>query len=280
MKILLLVLGLILPTAAAFSQEASSPVYSIDENTAENPQYPTLASGMGSVSGFAVLSLQTFSDLANTLALNLLQWHLRADAPSVPTTPYNRTFHFGRWINDPTDETCYNTRAKVLLRDTDGPVRYKETNHCVIESGTWEDPYSARTFNQSRDIQIDHMVPLKDAYTSGAWEWNYQARCLYANFMGNKFHLISSNGTENMRKGDSAPDEYMPPNREYQCQYIENWLKIKLIWRLKMTSSEVSAIKQLVAENHCDVDHFKFSKKDLRQQRDYINDNLGLCPAR
>lgn len=225
-------------------------------------------------------SLQLMTEQVQQMAVNLLSWTLHPQGVNPPEERYNRKFHFGRWINDPTDETCYNTRAKVLLRDANGDVSYRQTNHCVVDRGAWADPYTGRTFTESRDIQIDHMVPLKDAYDSGAWQWDYQTRCLYANFMGNNFHLISSNGIENMRKGDRAPDEYMPPNEEYQCQYLENWLKIKLIWKLRMTPSEVSAIRDVVKEHRCNTSAFELTEKELRQQRSLIRTNLGLCPAR
>ena len=225
-------------------------------------------------------SLRTMTDQMRELAVNLLSWTLHSRGDNPATDPYNRKLHFGRWINDPTDETCYNTRAKVLLRDTNGDIFYRQTNRCVVDRGTWSDPYTGRTFTDSRDIQIDHMVPLKNAYVSGAWKWDYQTRCLYANFLGNNFHLISSNGIENMRKGDRAPNGYMPPNLSYQCRYLENWLKIKLIWKLTMTPAEVSAIRDVVQKFHCDTDEFELSEKELRQQRTSIRANMGLCPAR
>lgn len=247
--------------------------YTIDESQTKQESTDS------SLGGLEVGPL-AFARYVRNLALNLLRWTLHPEAPQAPQDRYNRRAHFGRWINDPTDETCYNTRAKVLLRDTDAPVSYKESNRCVVEKGSWPDPYSGRVFTESREIQIDHMVPLKDAYLSGAWEWNFQTRCLYANFMGNKFHLVASNGIENMRKGDRAPDKYMPPNQAHRCQYLENWLKIKLIWQLKMTPNEVTAIREGIEENGCNPRNFSLSKQELKQQRTYIRQNLGLCPDR
>jgi hypothetical protein len=269
---------LILGCLAASTGQSAEPTeateyYTINEATTNAQVDPQQAA-------FRALSLYEVMADIKSAALSLLRWTLHAEAPVLPKEHYNRRLHFGRWINDPNDQTCYNTRAKVLLRDTESAVSYKATNPCVVDHGTWADPYTGSTFTDSHEIQIDHMVPLKDAYDSGAWEWNYQTRCLYANFLGNSFHLISSNGTENMRKGDSAPDEYVPPNKTYQCQYLENWLKIKLIWKLKMTPSEVNAIRQKVRDNNCDPSHFSLSDKDLRAQRSLISDTLGLCPAR
>ncbi len=251
--------------------------YTIDE-----PQNIQSASATAALDVLALepLTFKSMAAKARIVALSLLHWTLHPDAPSSPREHYNRRSHFGRWINDPTDDSCFNTRAKVLLRDAEGPISYRENNHCIVDKGAWNDAYTGRKFVESRDIQIDHMVPLKDAYQSGAWEWDFQTRCLYANYMGNKFHLISSNGIENMRKGDRSPDKYMPPNYSYRCEYIENWLKVKLIWKLKMTPSEVTAIRQYVNDNGCNPNKFSLSDSELKRQRSYIRNNLALCPAR
>ncbi len=269
--------------AKAFAQSNTQPFdsnraeyYTIDETQTSLVSYP-VSPDISPVNNFSFLSITAY---ARSLALNLLRWTLHAEAPKQPYIKYDRKFHFGRWINDPKDDTCYNTRAKVLIRDSEALVSFKEKNHCLVEKGDWADPYAGTTILESHDIQIDHMVPLKNAYLSGAWEWNFQTRCVYANFMGNKFHLIAASGHENMSKGDKAPDRYMPPNESYRCQYLENWLKIKLIWRLKMTPSEVEAIRDGIKNNACDSRKFSLSAAELKLQRKLIYDNSDLCPAR
>lgn len=214
------------------------------------------------------------------MAVNLLRWTYHDQGITHPHDKYNRTLHFGRWINDPNDQTCYNTRARVLIRDSATQVDFKDSNHCVVEKGTWNDPYSGATMHESTKIQIDHMVPLKNAYISGAWEWNFQTRCTYANFMGNTFHLISASGHENMSKGDSSPEEYLPPMQTYRCDYIENWLKIKLIWKLRMSRAEVEAIRKAIKENSCNPRRFAMSAIELKHQRRLIYERQSDCPNR
>jgi hypothetical protein len=273
-------------TASLFSSAASFAQNAEAETAANSSEYYTIHESdtnhiidSTELAPQEMMSWQAFAAQMQSFALNLLRWTLHAEPPKPPTEAYNRKMHFGRWINDRTDDTCFNTRAKVLIRDADGTVHFKETNHCIVNDGTWNDPYTGEVMHEVRDIQIDHVVPLKDAYMSGAWEWNYQMRCLYANYLGNNFHLLSVNGIENMKKGDSAPDHYMPPNQAFRCQYLEDWLKIKLIWQLKMTPSEVRMIRQTVRENHCDTRRFSLSEKELRAQRKFINDHINLCSA-
>lgn len=272
----------------AFAQDSdlaananSSEYYTIEESqeiTANEPQE------VNPLSPQNLFSLHTLAEKIRNIAFNLLRWKLHPEAPKKPLDRYNRRAHFGNgWINDRSDKQCYNTRAKVLIRDSTAPVSFKDHNTCIVATGEWSEPYTGETITEAGGIdgiQIDHMVPLKNAYTSGAWEWNFQTRCLYANFMGNNFHLISSSARENMRKGDRAPDQYMPPLKSYRCQYLENWLKIKLIWKLNLTSSEVQAVRDEVRTNNCDSSKFTLTARELKQQRKLIYENLKLCPSR
>ncbi|HPI41593.1 MAG TPA: HNH endonuclease family protein, partial [Pseudobdellovibrionaceae bacterium] len=146
-----------------------------------------------------------------------------------------------------------------------------------VARGRWLDPYTGREFYESRDIQIDHFVPLKNSYISGAWKWDYQKRCLYANFLGNPYHLVAVSGRENMVKSDKAPDRYMPPNSRYNCRYLQQWLKLKMIWDLGLTPPEVSKIRQLVEENNCSSEDLVISSEELLKQRNVIEQNLDLC---
>jgi hypothetical protein len=259
---------------------SQGPFYTIDETAAPQASQDLTLGGSPSSQSSTSFSAPGLAIQVKAAAISLLKWALHNTTAPAPTQPYNRLFHFGRWINDPTDETCYNTRSKVLIRDSAAPVSFRPQNHCVVERGAWNEPYTGQRIMDSQAIQIDHMVPLKNAYISGAWQWNYRTRCLYANFMGNKFHLISSSGTENMRKGDRGPDMYLPPATGYRCQYLEDWLKIKLIWKLHMTQSEVAAIHAEIQRDHCDLRSFVVSQSLLKAQRAEIFNHQELCHDR
>ncbi len=201
--------------------------------------------------------------------------HIQADFP-YPSTPYNRKAQFGAWIKDRTDGTCMDTRGKVLVRDSKSNVTYRP-NGCTVASGDWDDPYSGKQFSSAADIQIDHFVPLKNAYMTGGFEWNQRKRCLYANYMGNAFHLISVSGRENLKKSDSTPSQYMPSNREYACLYLKQWLQVKVIWELRVTPKEASAIQARVNDNNCDKSDFVVPSESIKDQRRYMSDNADLC---
>jgi len=49
----------------------------------------------------------------------------------------------------------------VLKRDGTNVVT---NSACAATSGTWKSPYDGATWTQASDIDIDHMVPLKNAW--------------------------------------------------------------------------------------------------------------------
>ncbi len=191
-----------------------------------------------------------------------------------PIEKYDRKKHFGGWIRFAEDESCFDTRGIVLQRDSLAPV---DATNCRVMSGDWLDPYTGQNYKSSADIQIDHVVPLKNAYMTGGFAWSAKKRCQYANYLGNKVHLMSVNGSENMKKGDRSPREYMPPNQKFTCEYLKNWLSIKYIWELRLTPSEANKIETIVKQEHCDLNDFLISESDIAAQKKYMKDNANVC---
>lgn len=196
----------------------------------------------------------------------------------LPNLPYDRDFHFGGWLRDTTDGKCLNTRGKVLVRDAVSSVTYTP-DACTVVSGEWDDPYTARMHTFAKDIQIDHVVALKNAYMTGAHEWDFKKRCLYSNYQGNNFHLLAVNGKENLRKSDFSPSGYVPPNKVYTCEFIKGWLHIKLIWSLRVTPKEATAINRIAAQSNCDPQSFIVSSAELKAQRDFMSENANMCDS-
>jgi hypothetical protein len=258
----------------SFSVQASSPdYYTVQEGVSER------FTGV-SLNPMAVVSEIIKESTKKTLELNLnlMSWDHHDEELEDPAIPYDRKSQYGTWVRDPKENNCYNTRARVLIRSSETPVSFNASG-CTVVSGQWHDPYSNREYTQASDIQIDHVVPLKNSYVSGAWKWDSQKRCLYGNFMSNEFHLLAVNGPDNMRKGEKTPEKFMPPNEAFACDYLAIWLKIKLIWNLAMTPGEAQAISELAKQNQCDESLLVISSQDLSRQRESILDNMTLCRA-
>lgn len=192
-----------------------------------------------------------------------------------PAKPYKRDEHFGGWIDFKNDSTCLDTRGLVLQRDSLSEIEIGK--NCRIQSGAWDDDYSGKKFYSASDIQIDHVVALKNAYMTGASEWSAAERCLYTNYLGNSFHLKSVSGAENLKKGDKSPREYLPPNKNYVCMYLVNWLKIKRIWNLKLTPKEKDKIESTVKSQNCDLNDFVMTAEDYEAEVDYKTKNKNIC---
>jgi len=166
--------------------------------------------------------------------------------------PYRRT-DFGIWVNEDGPANCYNTRAEVLIRDATptSAVKFDTANPCKIIRGEWADPYSGTDFKLASAVQVDHVVPLKNAYRSGAHAWTKERRCHFGNFLRDENHLLSVSGRENMSKGDSGPEDYLPPNSSYVCTYLANWMRIKAVWNLEFSRDESIAIERSLRDNGC-----------------------------
>ncbi|WP_295160934.1 HNH endonuclease family protein [uncultured Brachyspira sp.] len=151
-------------------------------------------------------------------------YNKKASVNSV--TRYNRN-DWGTWTDE--DNNGLNTRHDVLARESlTKPVI---SNKRVI-LGVWYDKFTGKYFTNAKDLDIDHLVPLKNAHLSGASNWSEKKKNEYYNYMKNGSHLIAVSKGANRSKGDKSPVEWLPPNKEYQCEYIRKWYKIKNDWGL------------------------------------------------
>lgn len=176
---------------------------------------------------------------------------------------YNRLEQFGSWVYQDPVAACINTRDEVLLRSSTTPVSY--SNPCRIAKGNWDDPYTGRDFKTSRSIQIDHVVPLKNAWLLGAHSWTQAQRCHFANFMDDGTHLLAVHSHENMSKSDKSPDRYLPPNEKYHCAYASIWLRIKAVWNLRLAGPELNKLNEIL--NDCAAGYRRLSTKALQKLR-------------
>lgn len=152
---------------------------------------------------------------------------------------YNRLETFGAWSVLP-GKSC-NTRVEVLRRDSKVAVTPEDgdARPCTPRLiGSWADPYTDQVFTDGHDMDIDHLVPLKHAFISGAWKWASQKKKDYANDMSNTEHLIAVESSVNRSKGDSPPQLWMPPNLKFHCAYLTRWLSIKFRWGLTIDDAE------------------------------------------
>ncbi len=163
-------------------------------------------------------------------------------ASSASTTPdlnnYHRQ-HFGKgWMD--MDHDCQNSRTEALVAQSVGPIRYKTSRDCQVVSGRWTSPYSGDVIYQASKIDMDHVVPLKWAWSHGAKSWSKTQREALANDPAN---LLAVEASLNRQKGAKGLNEWLPPKN--QCQYILRFERIVKKYNLTLTSTEQSAYPAL-----------------------------------
>ena len=154
------------------------------------------------------------------------------------TTTYNRDL-FPTW--DTISGTC-NTRETVLKRDGTNVV---VNSACSAVSGSWYSPYDGATWTAAADLDIDHVVPLKNAWESGAWAWTTHKRESFANDLSDP-QLIAVTDNVNQAKGDKSPDVWKPSRTNYHCTYARMWIRVKYLWSLTVTTAEKSALTSML----------------------------------
>ena len=157
--------------------------------------------------------------------------------------PYARVHDFGTWKHGRRGD-CLDTRGQAIAAASKEPVSLSVTEHghCIVLEGRWRDPYTEAVFTHAHDMDVDHVVPLKEAWVSGAWAWPREKRVKYANDLANVGHLLVVSAHENRAKGDKDPARWMPPDRTYWCAYLDDWIAIKRRWALSMDEVEAKAI--------------------------------------
>ncbi|MFI5531083.1 HNH endonuclease family protein [Kitasatospora sp. NPDC051853] len=150
---------------------------------------------------------------------------------------YDRAL-FPHWIT--VSGTC-NTRETVLKRDGSGVVT---DSACASVSGSWYSQYDAVTLTSSSSLDIDHMVPLAEAWRSGAWAWSTAQRQAFANDL-TRPQLIAVSASSNRSKGDQDPSTWLP-RASYQCTYTRAWVQVKYFYGLSVDSAEKSALSSVL----------------------------------
>ncbi|MFD6660829.1 HNH endonuclease family protein [Micromonospora chalcea] len=154
------------------------------------------------------------------------------------TAGYSRDL-FPHWIT--ITGTC-NTREQILKRDGTSVV---VNSSCAATSGRWYSPYDGATWSAASDVDIDHVVPLAEAWRSGASSWTTSRRQSFANDL-TRPQLIAVTDNVNQSKGDQDPSTWQPPLTSYRCTYSKMWITVKYNWGLTLQSSEKSALQSML----------------------------------
>jgi hypothetical protein len=187
------------------------------------------------------------SDVAASPSLAAATTLLAAAIASLPVADDHRGGYrrdlFRLWID--ADGNGCNTRNEVLIAEAIVPPAIGA--HCRLTGGRWISAYDGVTVNDPARLQIDHLVPLAEAWASGAWAWTATQREAYANDLGLPSALIAVTSATNQAKSDRDPAEWMPPLASDACTYVADWVAVKVRWKLTVDPAEERALQHVAA---------------------------------
>ncbi|WP_027341984.1 HNH endonuclease family protein [Hamadaea tsunoensis] len=158
-------------------------------------------------------------------------------ADQHPMTGYSRD-RFPHWRS--AGKGC-DVRDVILKRDgTDVKL-----SGCNVTGGSWKSWYDEKTYTALSQVDIDHMVPLANAWRAGADKWDDQKRGDFANDQ-TRPQLFAVSASANRSKGDQDPSTWKPPAKSAWCQYAQDWITVKTYWKLSVTAAEKDALTDML----------------------------------
>lgn len=145
---------------------------------------------------------------------------------------------FPHWRD--TGSNC-DIRDSVLKRDG---TKVKVSG-CNVVAGTWTSVYDGDKITDPSKVDIDHVVPLANAWRSGANTWTTDQRGDFANDMDDP-QLVAVSASSNRSKGDQDPSTWKPEQTDSWCQYAGDWIVVKSQWKLTVTTKEKAALKTML----------------------------------
>ena len=161
----------------------------------------------------------------------------------APKTDYDRDL-FG-WRDDMDRNGC-DTRNDVLRRDLTAITLKGGTDGCVVQRGTLDSPYSGDTIDFDRSdsaVDIDHVVALSDAWQTGAANWDEQTMRELAN---DPLNLLAVDSGLNRQKGDGDAATWLPPKKDYRCEYVARQIAVKDKYELWVKPAEADAMERVL----------------------------------
>ena len=147
---------------------------------------------------------------------------------------------YGIW--EDADQDCQDTSQEVLIKKSWGGVTLS-SNRCRVLEGTWFDPFTGQTLNDTRGIAVDHFISLPEVHRSGGEKWSKARRREYGNDMTNPETLVVVSLSTKQERSGLDPADWIPPNPAVRCEYIRIWKQMKQKWELTMDAREQAVVQ-------------------------------------
>jgi hypothetical protein len=159
---------------------------------------------------------------------------------AAPPGGYDRDL-FPTWLD--LDLNGCDARDDTLSAESEVPV---QRDGCDVFAGRWTSVYDGVVVTDPGQLDVDHMVPLAEAWRSGADDWDGERRARFANSLDDPDHLVAVTAATNRSKSDSPPDRWRPDRQDSWCWYATAWITIKVSWSLTATTGERDALGQML----------------------------------
>jgi hypothetical protein len=156
--------------------------------------------------------------------------------PEPPRVGYDRD-QFVHWID--ADHDGCDTRCEVLAQE-------RRTDLPGLSGDGWLSAYDGYSTDDASELDIDHVIPLAEAWDSGAAGWDPARRKDFANDLGEPASLIAVTAASNRSKSDRDPAEWQPSSSEDWCRYAHDWISTKVRWSLAADPAEVAALGNML----------------------------------
>ena len=151
---------------------------------------------------------------------------------------------FKHWTDE--DKDGCDTRREVLLAEA--VAAPAQGSRCSLSDGEWISRYDGLTeAGNGRGFDVDHLVPLAEAWESGAHSWPPDRRERYANDLGYEHSLIAVSARSNRSKGAQDPATWLPPASGQHCWYAAAWVHVKTRWTLTVDTTEAAALQRVLS---------------------------------
>ena len=186
----------------------------------------------------------TSTDVSASIVLDGLTVRAETTSPA-----YDRA-QFPHW-EDADGDGC-DTRAEVLVAESLAPVTFTSASGCTVATGRWTSWLDGATWTAASDVDIDHTVPLQEAWQSGASSWTLAQRRAFANDLDLDVSLQAVTDEVNQSKGARDPAEWMPYPAQARCEYAVGWVLVKHRWRLTVDTAEAQTLRSVLVDDCAD----------------------------
>ena len=162
-------------------------------------------------------------------------------ANEAGTKRYNRK-DWRHWIDE--DGDCQNTRAEILISQSEFSVEFATSRQCRVVKGSWLGGLTGIRLLDASDVDIDHVIPLSYAHRHGGSSWSAQKKEQFAN---DPLNLLPAYDMENRKKSDKGPSGYLPSDKNLACSYIKRWHAIGIKYDLSIAPDDMVIIRDIIS---------------------------------